>query len=64
MKVSKFEKRIQHLSQEAVLTGAVSVLNKLLVQKGIVTKKELQECFLEWMKFVKENTKVKIKKWG
>ncbi len=49
MKVKNFEKRISHLTQQEILAYSVSSLNKLLVDKGIVTRDELQKYFLEWM---------------
>ena len=41
---------IQHLDQIEILTGAVSVLNELLIEKGVVTTEEIQDRFLNWMK--------------
>ena len=46
----QFMKSIQHLNQVEILSGAVSTLNRLLVDKGVVTDKELQEKFLDWMR--------------
>lgn len=45
MKTEKFERKIMGLSQIEILSGAVGSLNRLLVDKGIVSKKELREYF-------------------
>ena len=45
-----FEERIRQLDQVEVLTGAISSLNKLLVDKNLATKAELQKYFLDWLK--------------
>jgi len=42
-----FAKRIKHLSQDSIASVAVSALNRLLVDKGIVTELELQQTFLD-----------------
>lgn len=54
MRIKDFEKCIKHLSQEEILTGSISSLNELLVQKGIVSRRELQEAFLSWMRQTKK----------
>lgn len=48
--VKQFQKGVDHLTQEQVLTGGVSAIIELLVAKNIVTYDELQNCFTEWMK--------------
>ena len=55
MDVKRFEKKLKHLTQEEILTGAISSLNKLLVDKGIVSANELQKYFLEWLKYWKSS---------
>jgi len=50
MTIKKFEQHIKHLNQLEVVTGTVSSLTHLLVDKGLVTVEELQEQFLHWMK--------------
>jgi hypothetical protein len=45
-----FEKSIRHLRQMDVLTGAVSSLNKLLVDKHLVSEDDLQTYFLNWLR--------------
>jgi hypothetical protein len=50
MEVVKFESRIKHLDQEQILSGAISSLNKLLVDKGIIKENEIQDYFFNWMK--------------
>ena len=50
MKTKDFEKHISHLSQEQILTGGLSTINKLLAEKGIVTSEELQLGLLGWVK--------------
>ena len=50
MKIKHFEKKIKHLTQWEVLSGAVSTLSKILVRKGYVSRSELQSGILEWMK--------------
>lgn len=60
MDIEKFEKRIKHLSQTQILSGAISSLNKLLVDKGVVTYTEIQKYFSAWMeeyKLTKKKTK-------
>jgi hypothetical protein len=49
MKTAEFEKKIRHLDQIQVITGAIDTLNKLLVDKGIVKPEELQSYFNSWM---------------
>jgi hypothetical protein len=49
MDIAEFESKIKQLDQEHILTGAISSLNKLLVDKGIVRQEELQNYFLQWM---------------
>jgi hypothetical protein len=49
MDIASFESKIKQLDQEQILTGAISSLNKLLVDKGIVKQEELQDYFLHWM---------------
>lgn len=53
MEVGKFAKKLKGLDQIEVVTGFVSALNKLLVDKGVVTEKELQKYFLDWLKLYK-----------
>ena len=50
MKVGKFERRTKDLRQIEILSGAVSALNKLLVDKKIISVEELQKYFSEWQK--------------
>lgn len=50
MKTKNFEKKIKHLSQTQILTGAVSSLNRALVSKGIATEAELQSYFQAWLR--------------
>lgn len=50
MKTKDFEKHIKHLSQEQVLTGGLGTINKLLVEKGLVTAEELQAGLMDWIK--------------
>lgn len=50
MKTKKFENKIEHLTQIQILSGAVSSLNQLLVDKGIISEKELQKYFKRWMR--------------
>ncbi|MEK7503139.1 MAG: hypothetical protein AAB556_01695 [Patescibacteria group bacterium] len=38
------------MSQIQILSGTVSSLNKLLVDRGIVSEYELQDYFQKWMK--------------
>jgi hypothetical protein len=47
--IASFESRIKHLEQEEILSGAISSLNKLLVDKGIVKETEIQDYFLHWL---------------
>lgn len=61
MDIEKFEKRIKHLDQTQILSGAISSLNKLLVDKGVVTYTEIQDYFSAWMSKHKP-TKKKTKK--
>jgi hypothetical protein len=49
MDIANFESKIKQLDQEQILTGAISSLNKLLVDKGIVKQEELQDYFLDWI---------------
>jgi len=49
MKIEKFEAKIRNLKQEQLLTGAISSLNKLLVDKGIINEDEIQNYFLNWV---------------
>ena len=49
MRTRDFEKKIRHLNQLDVLSGTVSNLNNILVEKGVVSRQELQAGFLEWM---------------
>jgi len=61
MKIEKFERRIQHLDQTQILSGVVSSLNKLLVDKGLAKPEEIQSYFLQWMR--EQNlTKAMLKK--
>lgn len=45
-----FETKIKDLDQTEILTGAVSSLNKLLVDKNLATETELKKYFLNWLK--------------
>ena len=56
MDVKRFEKKLKHLTQEEILTGAISSLNMLLFDKGITSEKELQKYFLEWLKYYKASS--------
>ena len=47
MDVKRFEKKLKHLTQEEILTGAISSLNMLLFDKGITSEKELQKYGIE-----------------
>ena len=49
MDITEFESKIKQFDQQYILTGAISSLNKLLVDKGIVKQEELQDYFLHWM---------------
>jgi len=61
MKIENFERRIQHLDQTQILSGVVSSLNKLLVDKGLAKPEEIQGYFLQWMR--EQNlTKATLKK--
>jgi hypothetical protein len=61
MKIENFERRIQHLDQTQILSGVVSSLNKLLVDKGLAKPEEIQGYFLQWMR--EQNlTKAMLKK--
>ncbi len=63
MEVESFEKGIRHLTQKQLLTAGQSALNKLLVEKGVVTVEELQNGLTEWMQeHGKEAPKRKAKK--
>lgn len=53
MNVQKFEKKLKGLTQEEILTGAISSLNQLLVDKGVTNKNELQKYFLKWPQYYK-----------
>ncbi|MBV8361009.1 MAG: hypothetical protein JO189_24200 [Deltaproteobacteria bacterium] len=57
MDIAEFESKIKQLDQQQVLTGAISSLNKLLVDKGIVKADELQDYFLHWMSELKPQKK-------
>jgi len=57
MDTASFESRVKHLDQQQILTGAVSSLNQLLVDKGIVKPDELQDYFLHWMSELKPHKK-------
>jgi hypothetical protein len=48
MNEKEFEKELDGLSQQDILTATVSVLNTLLVKKGLITVEELQDGFREW----------------
>jgi hypothetical protein len=50
LNIDEFEKQVKDLDQTEILSGAISSLNKLLVDKRIVQEKELQDYFLEWMR--------------
>ena len=50
MNIEQFEQEIEHLDQTEVLSGAISSLNKLLVDKKVVQEEEIQEYFLQWMR--------------
>ena len=50
MKVEEFEKHIKHLADSEIVRGSVFALNRILIEKGLVTKEELQDMFLEWLK--------------
>jgi hypothetical protein len=62
MDIASFESRIKQLDQQQILTGAISSLNKLLVDKGIVKADELQDYFLHWMSELKPQKKGARKK--
>lgn len=47
MKIAEFEKKITHLSQAEIVSTALSVIVKILIEKGIATEYELQNKFLE-----------------
>ena len=57
MKVEKFEKQLKGLGQVDILTGAVDSLNKLLVDKGVITQRELQDYFSSWINKNKRRVK-------
>jgi hypothetical protein len=62
MKTAEFEKKISHLTQEELLTGVVSSLNCILVDKGIIKDIEIQNELLKWMKktgLTKRKTRIK-----
>jgi hypothetical protein len=48
--IQQFEQHIADLDQTEILSGAISALNKLLVDKKILREQELQDYFLEWMR--------------
>jgi hypothetical protein len=48
--IKNFEKHIRNLRQMEVLTGAVSSLNKLLVDKRLVSEDDLQTYFMNWLR--------------
>jgi len=48
--MEQFEQHIKDLDQTEILSGAISSLNKLLVDKKIVQENELQDYFLDWMR--------------
>ena len=50
MKVEEFEKQIKHLADSEIARGSTFALNRILIEKGLVTKEELQDMFLEWLK--------------
>ena len=50
MQTKVFARHIRHLDQADILTGAISSLNKLLVDKRLIQERELQDYFLEWMR--------------
>lgn len=50
MKTEKFEKKIKHLTQVEILSVAVSVINKILFDKGLITQEDLQRLFLNEIK--------------
>jgi hypothetical protein len=62
MDIVNFESRIKHLDQEQILSGAISSLNKLLVDKGIVKENEIQDYFLHWMSEQKLTKKLERRK--
>lgn len=53
MDVQRFSRRLRHLTQEEICTGAISSLNQLLIDKGITSQAELQRYFLEWLRHYK-----------
>jgi hypothetical protein len=57
VETKQFEKKIRHLDQIQVITGAISTLNKLLIDKGIVKSEELQSYFADWMREQKLTTR-------
>lgn len=57
MKAEKFEKKLKGLTQVEVLTGVVAVLNKLLMDKGIVSEAELQRYMSDWLKKYRSSKK-------
>lgn len=50
MEVSEFEHKISHLEQDEIITTSLSVITKVLVEKGICTEEEIQNKFLELMR--------------
>jgi hypothetical protein len=62
MDIAEFESKIKQLDQQHILTGAISSLNKLLVDKGIVKQEEIQEYFIHWMSESKPPRKVSRRK--
>jgi hypothetical protein len=64
MDIAEFESRIKQLDQQHILTGAISSLNKLLVDKGIVKQEEIQDYFLHWISESKPRRKAGRRKKG
>ena len=60
MTIEQFERHIEDLDQIEIISGAISSLNKLLVDKKIVQTDELQDYFLEWMRVRKASPKKPI----
>ena len=61
MTIQQFEQHIADLDQTEILSGAISALNKLLVDKNILREQELQCYFLEWMRHHKKLAQKKAK---
>jgi hypothetical protein len=59
--IEQFEQHIRNLDQTEILSGAISSLNKLLVDKKIVQESELQDYFLEWMRHREKGTQKRAK---